>query len=129
MIDPAHETVRAKMRKAEQFFMVAGAADGSAFDVAASLAVSAAINAADAILLMESGTYPQGANHGEAVGRLRGAGRREASKHLAAVLATKNKAQYSPKPCTNKDSGNAMKHAERLLDEATRLAANKGISL
>lgn len=106
---------------------MAGIAEDSAYDASTSLAVSAAVNAADAILLIDVGGYSQAEEHAQAVSRLRSAGRSQAARHLGMVLALKNKAQYEPRRCTARDATEAFKHSQRLVDFAVELAATKGI--
>jgi hypothetical protein len=118
--------IRTKIEKARQFLDMAELAGDAYFDAAASLAVSAAINASDALSVLAKGSYLTGDNHDEAAVWLRKAGFQTASKHLARALAYKSKAQYSAARCTEKDAADAIKHARRLLDEAVGAASSKG---
>jgi len=120
------ELVRAKIAKARDFLDLAVFAGDEYFDPAVSLAVSAAVNASDVLCVIATGGYPTGENHGDATGALRKAGYRQASTHLARVLAYKNKAQYSPARCTVRDALEVTKHAQRLLDAAVDEATSKG---
>ncbi len=91
-----------------------------AMDAAVSLAVSAAINAADVISLIDNGSYPKGSDHGQAVTRLRPT-RPQSARQLAGVLALKSKAQYDSRRCTAHDVSTALKQAGRLVDLADDL--------
>jgi HEPN domain-containing protein len=111
--------VSTKLEKAADFLLVAElAVEVDAYDAAVSLAVSAAINAADGLCVLRSGTYPSGRNHDEVVGILRKAGFDQVAKTLASVLAVKDKAQYSPRRCTPDDASAAVKRAGRVVGAA-----------
>lgn len=127
MSQAARELVPAKIAKAEQFLeVVAVALKGGYFDVAVSLAASAAVNASDVLCLIATGEYPTGANHSDAARRLRRAGYGRASTHLLKAMVNKNKAQYQYQRCTGQDAGSAVQHAQRLVDEALSEAKSKG---
>ncbi|WP_157413065.1 hypothetical protein [Aeromicrobium sp. Root236] len=119
-------SVRNKLAKAKEFLLVAGVAHDQAFDAATSLAVSAAVNASDAILLIEVGTYPTGGQHMHALTLLREAGYGRAARHLGACLGLKNKAQYAVSACTRGNADAAVSHATRIVDAAARLADERG---
>lgn len=109
----------AKLAKAKDFHLMAMIAqDGELWDAAVSLAVSAAVNASDAICVVSLGDYPRGRDHGEAVNVLRKAGFDRAASSLGKVLAVKDKAQYSGSRCSRSDGENAVKRAERLITAA-----------
>lgn len=97
------------------------ASDGY-FDASVSLAVSAAINAADVLCLAATGNYPSGQNHDRAPVLLKMAGLSIEGSQLTRVLGVKTKAQYSPARCTEKDATEAVKSAQRLVQSATRKA-------
>jgi hypothetical protein len=124
-----YEVVRIKLTKAKEFLDMAElAADGPYLDAATSLAVSAAINASDALLALTIGVMPTGESHMDAVTILRKAGLRRASSHLARALALKHKAQYSARRCTANEAEDATKQATRLLAEAQATARRAGVS-
>lgn len=91
-----------------------------AMDAAVSLAASAAINAADVILLVDVGSYFRDSDHQQAVTRLR-RNRPQSARQLASVLALKPKAQYDSKRCTRNDVATALKQSGRLIDLADEL--------
>ena len=117
--------VRVKLAKARQFSDAAELAVDEAYDQAVSSAGLAAINASDALCLMHHGFYPQGKDHRQAAAMLRSAGWGVAATHLLGAILNKDKAQYSAKLCTPTDAAAALKHAERLLDQATKEAIKR----
>jgi hypothetical protein len=117
-----------KLAKARDFYLMATIAqDGQLWDPAVSLAVSAAVNASDALCVLVLGDYPRGRDHGEAVRILRRAGFDQASSSLAKILALKDKAQYSAARCTESDGDNALKRAERLITRADQQISIDGV--
>lgn len=111
----------AKVSKSEEFLLVASFAfEGGTYDAAASLAVSAAINASDALCAMR-GRVPSGRDHQDAVQSLRRNGFQQASNILARVLAIKQKSQYSARRVSRSEADDAVKRAERLLELAKDL--------
>jgi fructose-specific component phosphotransferase system IIB-like protein len=108
-----------KIEKASEFLLMGEVAlDGKCFDAAASLAAISAINASDVFILLVAGRVLTSNNHQEAVTLLRQGGYPLASTHLSRVLSTKNKAQYSGKRCHEREAAEAVKHAQRLYDQA-----------
>jgi len=126
MSEARGELVRVKIAKARDFLVMAEFAGEGYFDPAVSLAVSAAVNASDALCIIATGGFPSGDRHADAAGLLRKAGYSQAGTHLARVLAVKNKAQYSVTRCSERDAVDAIKHAQRLLDQAVDQASDKG---
>ncbi len=109
--------VTQKIRKASEFLLVAEMAlEMDAYDAAASLAVSAAINASDALLLHRSCVLPQAEDHRRAVTLLRQYGFVQASTQLSRILGVKNKAQYQVQSCTLKEAADAIQRTGRLLE-------------
>ncbi|HZT66030.1 MAG TPA: hypothetical protein VFA11_09610 [Acidimicrobiales bacterium] len=93
--------------------------DAGRWDVAAGSAVTAGINACDAI----SGTLlgrRAGGDHAGAVALLEGAGEdgQAASRQLAQLLRYKAPAQYDPAPMSAADARKAVELARRLTDRA-----------
>lgn len=114
--------VAAKCQKAEEFALVAEFAfDGESYDAAVSLAVSAAINAGDALCVAHLGFFPSGQDHAQAPRVLRDAGFARASRQLGRALAVKWKAQYSSTRCTRNDAALALENAKRLINAVTAL--------
>lgn len=99
--------------------------DGQTYDAAASLAVSAAISASDALCALK-GVLPPYENHEDAVRSLRRQGFDQASTTLGRVLAIKHKAQYSPMRVSRSEADSAIKRAERLLELAKTSLRNEG---
>lgn len=113
-----HPDSSAKLAKADEFLSVADVALGAeCFDAAVSLAVSAAVNASDALCLEAAGRYSTTSNHADALALLRqcGVAGTSASKNLQRVLKLKTKAQYSSNRCKAKEAEDAYMYAERVL--------------
>jgi hypothetical protein len=94
------------------------------WDVAAGSAVTAGINACDAICGALLGQR-SGGGHDEAVGLLGTAGDdgRQAARQLAQLLRFKTPAQYDPAPIATADARKAVELAARLAERATALIA------
>lgn len=111
--------VAAKVAKAEEFLLMAEIAiDLNAYDAAVSLAVSAAINASDAMILAAGGVVPSGQEHATAartLGRLAGS---DAANQLNRALSLKSRAQYEIRRCTATDAAKAQQAAERLVNKS-----------
>jgi HEPN domain-containing protein len=108
-----------KLRKAAQFLEVADVAlSCHLYDPCVSLAVSAAINASDALCIQILGDYSRGENHESAMDFLRRCGQpgQAVSRQLAPILQLKNIAQYSTKSCTQRDADNAYRRAKKIYD-------------
>jgi hypothetical protein len=90
--------------------------------VAAGSAVTAGINACDAICGALLGQR-SGGGHDEAVGLLATAGDdgRQASRQLAQLLRFKTPAQYDPAPIAAADARKAVELAGRLAQKATAI--------
>lgn len=111
--------VALKIAKAEEFLLSGELAlEIDAFDSATSLAVSAAINASDALIIAAGQPLPRGRDHGQAVTILRHASDLPTSRQLGRALQLKNKAQYDLNRCTRADAEDAIKVAERLIAKA-----------
>lgn len=112
-------SVRAKVTKADQFLAAAECMRTfDAYDATVSLAVSAAINASDAIILDRTDQMPSGNDHEQAVTMLRKATDRDTSTQLQFVLGLKNKAQYAVQGCTATEADAAIKRAVRLVNKS-----------
>src|ERR1022692_1787855 len=94
------------------------------WDVAAGSAVTAGINACDAICGALLGQR-SGGGHDEAVGLLATAGDdgRHAARQLAQLLRFKAPAQYDPAPMAATDARKAVELAARLAERATAIIA------
>jgi hypothetical protein len=92
------------------------------WDVAAGGAVTAGVNACDAICGTLLGQR-SGGGHDEAVGLLATAGDdgRHASRQLAQLLRFKTPAQYDPAPIAAADARKAVELAARLAERAAAL--------
>jgi hypothetical protein len=92
------------------------------WDVAAGSAVTAGINACDAICGALLGQR-SGGGHDEAVGLLGTAGEdgRQAARQLAQLLRFMTSAQYDPAPIAAADARKAVELAARLAARATAL--------
>lgn len=122
------DLVRTKLDKAREFLTVADAAvANSQWDAGASLAVSAGVNAADALTLHRLGRFPQGRSHDEIVPLLRKCGPAGDSviRHLRHLGRVKTKAQYAAARCTSKEAEDAVRYARRAYD-LVRQSTQKG---
>lgn len=88
------------------------------WDAAASNAVSAAINASDALILKGGGTVPRGQDHSEAATVLKRVVDAETARQLKRVLSHKNRAQYGSARSTVAQADEAIRMADRLVDKA-----------
>lgn len=114
-----HRVTRAKIAKAEQFLEAALLMEEyELYDASVSLAVSAAINASDALIYDATQSLPSGSDHSAAVGLLRRSVDRQSSIHLSRALSFKNPAQYSINRCSLSDSQSALKCAIRLVEKS-----------
>ena len=108
-----------KVAKATEFLKIAevALADGC-YDCAVSLAVSAGVNAADALCLHVLGRYSKTQGHEDAVVLVGKAGvtGRTAAAPFRRLLSVKNKAQYSNSRCSAQEAADAVKRAARILD-------------
>ncbi len=103
--------------------------EAARWDVAAGAAVTAGINACDAIAGALVGQRA-GGDHLEAVKLLAGAGEDGlyASHQLAQLLRFKTPAQYDPNPLPKADALKAVDLAGRLVDRATRVVSPQASS-
>jgi hypothetical protein len=94
------------------------------WDVAAGSAITAGINACDAICGALLGQR-SGGGHDDAVGLLGTAGDdgRQSARQLAQLLRFKTPAQYDPAPIAAADARKAVELAARLAERATALIA------
>ena len=91
------------------------ALEGQSYDAAASLAVSAAINAADALCISRLGFIPSGQDHEDAVRVLQKNGFGQVSTTLGRVLSIKHRDQYSANRVSAAEAEKAVQRADRLL--------------
>jgi len=113
------DIVRAKVAKAKDF--LAGAEimlDLRAYDAAVSLAISAAINASDALVLDFENILPSGKDHHRAIALLKSATDRDTGRQLEYVLNLKSKAQYAVQRCTASEAEEVLKRAKRLVGKS-----------
>ena len=96
------------------------------WDVAAGSAVTAGVNASDAITGSLLGQRA-GGEHSEALDLLTQAGEdgRTAARQLSQLLAFKAPAQYDPAPLSEKDSVKAVELGRRLVERAAQLAPRR----
>lgn len=115
----ADDIVRAKVAKAKDFLAAAEIMeDIDAYDAAVSLAISAAINASDALVLDFSGSMPSGQDHHGAIALLKRATDRDTARQLDYVLNLKSKAQYAVQRCTAVEAAEVLKRAKRLVTKS-----------
>jgi len=117
---------RAYAAKAAEFLAAAEAELKAKRHVAAtSLAIHAAINAADAVTGIRTGQRAAGQNHDEVLALLRDAGPDGAEVHaqLARLLPLKTTVEYDPDDIPGPAAGRAVERARRCVRTAQRLVA------
>lgn len=119
---------RAYARKAEQY--LAAAADELAADrpiAATSLAIHAAINAADCACGVRLGRRAAGQDHDEAVALLRTAGPDgiEVARAVTRLLPMKTRAEYEPDDVPLSDAAKAVDRARRCVKVVSRLGLGR----
>lgn len=117
--------VRDYLEKAEEF--CAAASDELAaerFIAATSLAIHAAINAADAVTGARTGRRAAGQDHEEVRSLLRESGKdgAELEKDLGRLLPLKTKAEYEPDDVSVSEAKRAVERAGRCVAIAKRVA-------
>ncbi len=115
---------RAYVAKSEEYF--AGAANelGAGRSIAAtSLAIHAAISAADAVTGVRLGRRAAGQDHDQVLSLLRESGQdgAEVERNLARLLPLKTKAEYEPDEIAVSDATRAVERAGRCVAVARRL--------
>jgi hypothetical protein len=123
------EQVRAYARKAEEFAQAAASElDASRAIAATSLAIHAAINAADAVCGARIGKRSAGQDHDEVLVLLGDAGRDGAAvaKELRRLLPMKTKAEYDPEEIPMSVAAKAVERAVRCVAVARRVAGAGG---
>lgn len=116
----------AHLNKAKEFLDAADAAGESRWwNAAASNAVTAGINAKDALCFALSGHSTAADDHRAAVAELRalGAPGREAATALDRLLSVKDKAQYDRRDVTETDAKAALRRAHTLVRTAEQAIA------
>lgn len=115
---------RAHLKKAKEFLDAAELnLDVGMFNAATSSAVTAGINAKDAMCLALTGRTNKTDNHADAATELRAAGaatKRHATT-LGRLLKLKNKAQYQSVDVARSDAVKAVGWATTLVDGATEI--------
>ena len=122
------QQVRAYLGKAEEYLEAAGAElEAGRAIAAASLAVHAGINAADAVTGLRLGQRAAGQDHDEVLALLRQAGSDGAAveRDLVRLLPLKTKAEYDPDDIPRSTAGRAVEWATRCLAVARRVAAGQ----
>jgi HEPN domain-containing protein len=117
--------VRGYVAKAEEYLAAATSELEAGRSIAAtSLAIHAAINAADAVTGRRMGRRAAGEDHREVLALLRDAGKDGAAveRELARLLALKTKAEYEPDEIPRAEAGRAVERARRCVEVARRLA-------
>ena len=112
------------MAKAAEFLEAAELNHGlGLYSASTSNAVTAGINAKDAICLVLTGRTAKPDSHQEAGAELRAAGPigRKAEPTFTRLLRLKPKSQYQSAPMSVADAGKAVEWATRLLDAAAEV--------
>jgi HEPN domain-containing protein len=116
----------AYLSKSEEYVAAAERELGERLNIAAtSLAIHAAINAADAVCGIRLGKRSGGQNHEEVLGLLdtAGADGKELAKELGRLLPLKTKAEYDHIDVSTADAGRAVERARRSVAIARRVVA------
>jgi HEPN domain-containing protein len=111
--------------KAEEYLAAASSELEAGRAIAAtSLAIHAAINAADAVTGVRMGRRAAGQDHDQVLALLREAGKdgAEIETDLARLLALKTKAEYDPEGIPKAEASRAVERASRCVAVARRLA-------
>lgn len=122
------QQARAYLGKAEEYLEAAGAElEAGRAIAAASLAVHAGINAADAVTGLRLGQRAAGQDHDEVLALLRQAGTDGAAmeRDLLRLLPLKTKAEYDPDDIPRATAGRAVEWATRCLGVARRVSAGQ----
>ncbi len=112
------------LSKSEEYMVAAERELGERLHIAAtSLAIHAAINAADAVCGIRLGKRSGGQNHEEVLGLLSTAGAdgKEVAKELGRLLPLKTKAEYDPIDVSKTDADRAVERAWRCVAIARRV--------
>lgn len=121
--------IEAKMAKSRDYLTVADVALASdMYDVAVSLAVSAAINTADAYCIFQIGRYSKAPNHNESAALLRSTGGANAAnlaRQLIGVLRYKNKAQYETSRCKRTEADATFLIAQRMYASVQEVVSGR----
>lgn len=123
----ALELARAHLVKARQFLDAAELTfDTDLYDAAASSAVSAGINAKDAICLRLVGRTTKSEDHKRAVGELGRAGPagKELESTFSRLLGLKTTAQYQARGISRGETVKAVEWATRMVDAAGRVVTS-----
>ncbi|MBA3288440.1 MAG: HEPN domain-containing protein [Acidimicrobiia bacterium] len=119
---------RAYVSKAEEYRSAATTElDADRPIAATSLAIHAAINAADAVTGVRLGVRAAGQDHDEAIVLLRTAGPDglAVAKELGRLLPMKTRAEYEPDEIPKSDASRAVERARRIVELARRKAAGQ----
>lgn len=117
--------VRAYVAKADEYLAAAWSEFEAGRPIAAtSLAIHAAINAADAVTGRRMGRRAAGQDHNDVLSLLREAGKDgiAVEKDLARLLPLKTRAEYEPDEVTRSEAARAVDRARRCVEVARRLA-------
>ena len=125
------QQARAYLGKAEEYVEAASAElEAGRSIAAASLAVHAGINAADAVTGMRLGQRAAGQNHDEVLALLRQAGPDGTAieRDLLRLLPLKTKAEYDPDDVPKATARKAVEWAQRCVALARRVASGQAPS-
>jgi len=120
--------VRAYLAKAEEYAHAAQAELDAERNIAAtSLAIHAAINAADAVTGTRLGQRSAGQDHDHVLGLLRQAGPdgTDLATNLRRLLPLKTKAEYDPAAIPHSTASEAVERAHRCVTIARRVVASQ----
>ncbi|MGI8663082.1 MAG: HEPN domain-containing protein [Acidimicrobiales bacterium] len=123
-VSAAH--VRGYVRKAEEYVAAAASELAAGRTIAAtSLAIHAAINAADAVTGARLGKRSAGEDHDQVLGLLRDAGKdgAEVERNLERLLPLKTKAEYEPDDIPKAEATRAVERAQRCVAVARAVAS------
>ena len=120
--------VRAYLAKAEEYLAAAlSELDAGRSMATTSLAIHAAINAADSVTGARTGRRAAGQDHDQVVSLLQEAGKdgAEIERDLGRLLPLKTKAEYEPDEIPASEATRAVERARRCVAVARRVAAER----
>jgi hypothetical protein len=120
--------VRSYLAKAEEYLAAAlSELDAGRLIAATSLAIHAAINAADTVTGVRTGRRAAGQDHDQVVSLLRESGKdgAEIERDLGRLLPLKTKAEYEPDEIPASEATRAVERARRCVDVARRVGSER----
>lgn len=123
----ARQRAQSHVAKAEEFLLSAELSlDVGLLDAATGQAITAGINAKDAICLVLAGTSRKSDDHGAAVAELAGHGTmgKRLAPTFSRLLRLKGRSQYSVESMTQKQARDCVEWARRMVSAAKETVAS-----